>query len=266
MITAGKKTLLAAAAALAVAGTGTSLAYAQTPTPTTPTAELLPSQTAPGAAAKPGAHHRGWFARVEHGEFTVHTKTGEQVSDVQHGTVSALDGVNGQSITVRSTDGVTATYTIDPQTKVRKDKATASISQVAVNDRVAVVATKTGSTATAKRIGDAGPPSNGQVGRPRALRPDRLCGSSGATVQDGQVAQARVLVVEDPGIATADRERIFDRLVRLDTARTRPDDQTGAGLGLAIARGFARAHGGDLRCVAPAAGVTGAMFCLELPG
>jgi two-component system OmpR family sensor kinase len=65
------------------------------------------------------------------------------------------------------------------------------------------------------------------------------------------------------GVAAADRERIFDRLVRLDAARDRRSG--GSGLGLAIARGFARAHGGDLRCEAPPAGSTGALFRLVLP-
>lgn len=87
-------------------------------------------------------------------------------------------------------------------------------------------------------------------------------------VQVDRAADSAVITVADdgPGIPPADRERVFDRLVRLDTARTRPDGQSGAGLGLAIARGFARAHGGDLRCVPPAAGATGAVFRLELPG
>ncbi|MGH3938731.1 MAG: HAMP domain-containing sensor histidine kinase [Pseudonocardiaceae bacterium] len=89
---------------------------------------------------------------------------------------------------------------------------------------------------------------------------------------------AVVTVTDDgPGIAEADRERIFDRLVRLDEARTQPEATapsqgaapslglSGAGLGLAIARGFARAHGGDLRCVPPTPGTTGAAFRLELP-
>lgn len=72
------------------------------------------------------------------------------------------------------------------------------------------------------------------------------------------------LLVTDTGLGVppADRERIFDRLVRLDEART--TDSGGAGLGLAIARGIARAHGGDLRCIDPPGGV-GAAFELTLP-
>ncbi len=65
-----------------------------------------------------------------------------------------------------------------------------------------------------------------------------------------------------PGVPRADRERIFDRLVRLDDSRAA--DRGGAGLGLAIARGIARAHGGDLRCVEPPDG-RGAAFVLTLP-
>ncbi|GAA2546142.1 HAMP domain-containing sensor histidine kinase [Pseudonocardia hydrocarbonoxydans] len=72
-----------------------------------------------------------------------------------------------------------------------------------------------------------------------------------------------VRVADDgPGVAPADRERIFDRLVRLDESRTAHDG--GAGLGLAIARGIARASGGDLRCVEPPPG-GGAVFELTLP-
>ncbi len=93
-------------------------------------------------------------------------------------------------------------------------------------------------------------------------------------VQVTRDAGAAVITVADdgPGIPEADRQRVFDRLVRLDTARTQPNSgspaqgSSGAGLGLAIARGFARAHGGDLRCVPPAAGSAGAVFRLDLPG
>ena len=83
------------------------------------------------------------------------------------------------------------------------------------------------------------------------------------TVRVSAGATASVLVNDTgPGVPPADRERIFDRLVRLDEARS--VDDGGAGLGLAIARGIAQAHGGDLRCVDPPDG-TGAAFELTLP-
>ena len=79
----------------------------------------------------------------------------------------------------------------------------------------------------------------------------------------GGAGRATLTVTDTgPGVPAADRERIFERLVRLDEARSADDG--GAGLGLAIARGIARAHGGDLTCVEPPAGA-GAAFRLELP-
>ncbi|BBY31703.1 sensor histidine kinase [Mycolicibacterium sediminis] len=62
------------------------------------------------------------------------------------------------------------------------------------------------------------------------------------------------------GVPEDQCERIFDRLVRLDDARSR--DRGGAGLGLSIARALARAHGGDLVCEAYR---PGARFTLTLP-
>ena len=71
------------------------------------------------------------------------------------------------------------------------------------------------------------------------------------------------VVDSGPGVPPADRERIFDRLVRLDGARS--TDSGGSGLGLAIARGYARAHGGDVVCLARDDGLSGARFRLSLP-
>ncbi|MDP5314795.1 sensor histidine kinase [Streptomyces poriferorum] len=63
------------------------------------------------------------------------------------------------------------------------------------------------------------------------------------------------------GVAEAERERIFERFVRLDDARTR--DEGGAGLGLALARDVAVRHGG--RLTVTGAGERGARFTLWLP-
>lgn len=71
------------------------------------------------------------------------------------------------------------------------------------------------------------------------------------TAADGR---AELVVANDgPPIAPADRERIFDRFVRLDDSRSR--DRGGSGLGLAIAREIVVAHGGVLTVADAPAGV-----------
>ncbi len=71
------------------------------------------------------------------------------------------------------------------------------------------------------------------------------------------------LVVADdgPGIPAADRDRVFDRFVRLDEDRSRRGG--GAGLGLAIVRELVAAHGGTVTVGASPTG--GAEFHVTLP-
>jgi two-component system OmpR family sensor kinase len=71
-------------------------------------------------------------------------------------------------------------------------------------------------------------------------------------------------VVEDdgPGIPADQRERVFDRFQRTDAARDRASG--GAGLGLAIVRAIAEAHGGRVSAGESAEG--GVRVVLELPG
>ena len=74
--------------------------------------------------------------------------------------------------------------------------------------------------------------------------------------------RAVVEVADDgDGVPEGDRERVFERFVRLDAARSRDDG--GAGLGLAIARDVAVRHGGTLTVGEAATG--GALFGLRLP-
>lgn len=72
-----------------------------------------------------------------------------------------------------------------------------------------------------------------------------------------------VLTVSDdgPGIPEKDRERIFERFVRLDESRRR--ESGGTGLGLAVCRAVARSLGGDVRVAEPVHG--GATLEARLP-
>ena len=72
-----------------------------------------------------------------------------------------------------------------------------------------------------------------------------------------------VLTVDDDGagVPEGERERVFDRFVRLDEARAR--DSGGSGLGLAIVREIARVHGGAVTVDSSPLG--GARFVVDLP-
>jgi two-component system sensor histidine kinase MprB len=74
------------------------------------------------------------------------------------------------------------------------------------------------------------------------------------SVRDGEVTVAD----QGPGIAEEDLPRIFDRFYRSATARAKP----GAGLGLAIVREAAEAHGGKATAESSA---SGARFRISLP-
>jgi two-component system OmpR family sensor kinase len=64
-------------------------------------------------------------------------------------------------------------------------------------------------------------------------------------VQALRAGRLRVLVEDDgPGIPREQRERVFDRFHRTDSARDRASG--GTGLGLSIVRAIALAHGGDV--------------------
>jgi signal transduction histidine kinase len=75
--------------------------------------------------------------------------------------------------------------------------------------------------------------------------------------------ESAVLAVEDDGhgVPAAERDRIFERFVRLDASRARASG--GTGLGLAIVRETVQAHGGTVQLSDSALG--GARFEVRLP-
>jgi signal transduction histidine kinase len=92
---------------------------------------------------------------------------------------------------------------------------------------------------------------------------------SGVEVSARREAGEAVLTVSDdgPGIPPADRERAFDRFVRLDDARSRDEAETGgAGLGLAIVRAIARTHGGSAHLEGASPGLRAVVRLPAAPG
>ena len=84
------------------------------------------------------------------------------------------------------------------------------------------------------------------------------------SVTASRVGTSVRLVVEDagPGIAEADRERVFERFARADSSRTGRDG--GSGLGLSIARWVVDLHGGEIRAE-PATSPPGCRVVVDLP-
>jgi signal transduction histidine kinase len=108
--------------------------------------------------------------------------------------------------------------------------------------------------------------SRGQLARVIGNLPDnaeRHAESSVAVSVFRDRGSVVVAVTDDgAGVAEPERERIFERFVRLGDARSRGEG--GAGPGLAIARDVAHRHGGTLTATRAAEG--GARSALRLPG
>lgn len=80
---------------------------------------------------------------------------------------------------------------------------------------------------------------------------------------DLQLGVFSIVVSDDgPGIHASDRERVFERFVRLDLDRSRSSG--GSGLGLAISKALVLAHRGSLTCVEPTS-LSGASFRINIP-
>ena len=116
------------------------------------TAGLEPaSAPTPSASDHPGKGRRG--LRVElrknvlHGETVVQTKNGVQTIEVQRGQVTA---VTDTSVTIKSTDGFTETWTFGPKFVVVQHHAKVAASAIKSGAQIGIAGTKSGDTSTAR--------------------------------------------------------------------------------------------------------------------
>jgi hypothetical protein len=144
---------LAGGAGIGYAGTHSLAAKGATDTAVVAAAApaAAPSPSASGMPAMRGwAGGPGWFGGVLHGQVTVpKSGGGYRTLDVQDGTVTA---VSTGSVTVKSADGFTHTYTVTSNTLVAAGAA--GIGSVKTGNTIFVIATVSGSTATAANILD----------------------------------------------------------------------------------------------------------------
>lgn len=151
------KVALVTGASVGLALGGAGIAYAASSgTSTTPQPSTGAPNASPGGHARhPGRHATGGFGalggRVLHGQATVRTPGGvDKTVEMQAGTAS---GVSATSITVKSSDGYSHTYTVTAATVV--DSQAGGISTVAGGDTVRVIATPENGQDTATSIVDA---------------------------------------------------------------------------------------------------------------
>ena len=104
------------------------------------------------ATTAPRARHprlRFAFQHALHGEATVQTDEGLKTVVVQRGMVTAVDS---SSVTVKSADAYTLTWTLGPNSVVVVNRARSQISAVQVGTAVGVAGSRDGDTVTVRRL------------------------------------------------------------------------------------------------------------------
>ena len=86
---------------------------------------------------------------VEHGSVTVATRNGNKTIDVQRGTITAISST---SMTVKSADGFTLTWTFGDKIRVLENRSTIQPTDVKAGETVGVAGEKSGSTETARLV------------------------------------------------------------------------------------------------------------------
>jgi hypothetical protein len=138
--------LAAVAVAALLGGAGAALVVTDSPPPVPAHNAAAPGPAPASSPANIGSALPG----VLHGQFVMRKAGGFQTVEVQTGQVTA---VSSTSITIRSTDGFTHSYTVVTGTTI-VDAGHGGISSVKAGDQVSVDATVSGSTDTAAGIDD----------------------------------------------------------------------------------------------------------------
>jgi hypothetical protein len=173
-----KKMAAALAVALGIAGAGTAVVYAATGSDSS----TDQSQGAGGMGGGPrgqsggGPGGAGQLLDALHGEYVVSDGSGNYTTELlQNGEVTAISDT---SITAKSDDGYTKTYTIDSDTVV--GNGSADLSSIETGDDVTIVATVSGDTATVDSLTEAG---TGQMGQ---TPPGQQQGTTNGTTRDSE--------------------------------------------------------------------------------
>jgi len=118
-----------------------------------PITAATPSPAAGGKLAKIRGRHRlvrfAFGGKALHGEAVVQTDEGTKTVVVQRGTVTAIDAT---SMTVKSTDGFSLTWTFGNPVHVIQNKAPVPTSALTVGTTVGVAGARSGSTTTASLV------------------------------------------------------------------------------------------------------------------
>jgi hypothetical protein len=151
-----KKAAIAVAVALGIAGAGAGVVYAASGS--TSSTEQGPGGGGTGGPGGMGGGPGGMGALSQalHGEYVVSDGNGGYTTEVlQNGEVTAI---SDSSITAKSEDGYSKTYTIDA------DALSSDLSDIATGDDVTIIATVDGDTATVDSVVEEGT-ATGQMGQ-----------------------------------------------------------------------------------------------------
>ena len=210
------------------------------------------------------------------------------IADASHELRSPLTGLSGLLEVARTDDSLQTWRELEPMLTTEAHQMSAVVQSLLLLSRV-----DGGRVAAARQDVDLDDLAWEEVGRLRAstaltvitdITATRVSGDRVALSQvlrnlcDNAARHARTTVkitaategacarwvVEDDGhgVPEADRDRVFERFVRLDESRAR--DTGGSGLGLAIVRDVVVAHGGTVT-VDSSEGLAGARLVVELP-